>query len=133
MAGPKQNWATEGKWSPREFLMLNLLTVSVERNTIPILNALDSYLSKSKSCLEIASGWGDHVRSWANAFPDCAFQPTEEDDEMLRRLHMSTKGHHNIRPPLRLDVLNNEDWHALQGSKPFDLMLANNLLHVAPW
>lgn len=115
--GPKENWATEA---------------SVKRNNEPIKDALKVYLSNARTCLEIASGWGEHVKSWASTYQQCEFQPTEADDQMLLRLTANVHEISNIRKPFRLDVLEEEGWNAL-GEAKFDVILADNLIHIAPW
>lgn len=111
-----------------------VLQGSVERNLQPIKEALAPFFSRplTTSVLELASGFGQHICSWAPAHPDVRFQPTDRDPEGLaviqqRRLSEQLS---NILEPARLDVLDDQAWSNLP---KHDVVVCINLIHVSPW
>jgi hypothetical protein len=106
---------------------------SVLRNCGPILEVLDGRLPASGRALELASGTGQHVVAFAEAFPGIAWQPSDRDP--VARASIAAWRRHaglaNIENPLEIDLLADAWWAALTG--PFDVMVAINLIHISPW
>ena len=109
---------------------------AAERNQGPILAQLLALLPPTGTALEIASGTGQHAAHFAAALPGWSWQPTD-----LQTTHFGSitgwaaqAQAHNVRAPLRLDVLQNP-WPA-EGpafGAPFNLIYCANMLHIAPW
>ena len=109
---------------------------AAERNQGPILAQLLALLAPAGAALEIASGTGQHAAHFAAALPGWTWQPTD-----LQTTHFGSitgwaaqAQAHNVRAPLRLDVLQNP-WPA-EGpafGAPFNLIYCANMLHIAPW
>ncbi|WP_298208231.1 DUF938 domain-containing protein [Acidovorax sp.] len=110
---------------------------AAERNQGPILAQLLALLAPTGAALEIASGTGQHAAHFAAALPDWSWQPTD-----LQATHFGSitgwaaqAGAHNVRAPLRLDVLQNpwpSDGPAFAAAS-FELIYCANMLHIAPW
>lgn len=103
------------------------------RNLDPILDVLRRHLPATGRALEIASGTGQHVAGYADAFPGIAWQPSDLDPAARRSIAAwrAEMGRDNIAAPLAIDVTE-EDW--AQALEPgFDAMVAVNLLHISPW
>ena len=110
---------------------------AAERNQGPILAQLLALLAPAGAALEIASGTGQHAAHFAAALPGWSWQPTD-----LQTTHFGSitgwaaqAQAHNVRAPLRLDVLQSPwpgEGPAL-GAGAFDLIFCANLLHIAPW
>lgn len=101
---------------------------AAERNREPIRAALETLLPGQGSVLEVASGSGQHVEYFAQAFPQHAWQPSDPDPAHRRSVdaRVYNAGLSNVAPALPLDVCG--DWP----SGEFDVIYAANLLHVAP-
>ncbi|MEZ4750437.1 MAG: DUF938 domain-containing protein [Bdellovibrionota bacterium] len=82
------------------------LSEAAERNKAPIAEALSGVLPASGTVLEIASGTGQHIAYFAEAFPHLRWIPSEADP--FRRLEIETHvvpQFSNCTRPLELDVL----------------------------
>jgi len=80
-------------------------SVAAERNREPILKVLRAWLPKSGRLLEIGSGTGQHVLSFAHALPLWQWQPSERSQELSRlQCGLRAHGQPNIEPALALDV-----------------------------
>ena len=103
------------------------------RNQEPILEALRQRLPETGRALEIASGTGQHVAAFAAAFPGLDWQPSDPDPDARSSIVAWTEhaGVKNVRPPLAIDVTRGSWWSALKPG--FDVVVAVNLLHIAPW
>jgi hypothetical protein len=102
---------------------------AAEQNKGPILKVLRRVLPAQGKVLEIASGSGQHVTHFASAFPDLSWQPSEPHPTLRDALaaRVAANGHHNVLPPLDLDVFR-QPWPAVEA----DALLCINMLHVAP-
>ena len=103
------------------------------RNSGPVIEVLRGVLPVSGQVLEVASGTGQHVVAFAEAFPKVTWQPSDPDPEARSSIAgwIAHRAVGNVRPPLDLDVARSGWEHALAG--PFDAVLAINLIHIAPW
>ena len=100
------------------------------RNRDAILAVLRHELPRHGTVLEVASGTGEHVLHFAEAFSDVTFQPTEPDaarrsviDDRVRLAALA-----NVRPALHLDAAG-ENWPIAAA----DGVLCSNMIHIAPW
>lgn len=102
----------------------------VARNRQPILDVLGRVLPPRGCVLEVASGTGEHAAFFAPRLAGLSWTPTDVDADSLRsirawRAHAAAA---NLLEPLQLDVLG-DDWP----SGPFDVIVAMNLIHIAPF
>lgn len=103
-------------------------SAAAERNKAPILGQLQRLLPDSARVLEIASGTGQHARHFAQARPAWSWQPTDTTDDAARAIDARCAGLVNVRPALRLDVLD-----AAWPAGPYDALYCANMLHISPW
>jgi hypothetical protein len=108
-------------------------TPAGERNLAPLTAVLRVRLPAAGAVLEVASGTGQHVAHWAQAFPGLDFQPSDPDTEACAAIEAwrGATGRANLRPPLPLDVTDPDWTEAAPG--PWNAVIAVNLLHIAPW
>ncbi|KAF9338972.1 hypothetical protein F5H01DRAFT_374193 [Linnemannia elongata] len=111
-----------------------------DRNKDVILDALRPFLNESNLVLEVASGSGQHVYHFSNAYPEVTFQPTEYDTSLFSSIHAYTAdlpANNRVRAPLELDATKTEHWHAVSkaaiGSTGYDLVITTNVFHITPW
>ena len=100
------------------------------RNRDPILNVLRSILPLSGPVFEVASGTGEHVVHFAQAFPMLTWQPSDPSKEARRSIDawIAAERLENVRPPLDLDAAS-DSWpinHAVA-------MVCINMIHISPW
>lgn len=103
------------------------------RNLPPIQAVLADVLPASGLVLELASGPGQHVVAFAEAFPELTFQPSDPDPLARRSIEawIRQTGARNVLPPLDLDV-SKPDWETALACEVRGAV-AINLLHIAPW
>jgi len=101
-----------------------------ERNRGPILAMLQRWLPARGVALEIASGTGQHAAHFAAALPGWEWQPSDLDDAALASIDAWCAGIVNVRPALRLDVLQ-ATWPGVPAR--VDAIYCANMLHIAPW
>lgn len=116
----KNTWASEG---------------SVERNKGPIAAVLSEIIQNEArpvtSILEIASGFGDHIKLFASQHSGINFQPTEAQQESLDAL--SKLDLHNVARPCKLNVLDLNDWKSVTpDSTLYDIVININMIHISP-
>lgn len=106
---------------------------SAARNIEPILAALRSRLPASGRALEVASGTGQHIAAFADAFPGLDWTPSDPDAVARASIaaHVAEAGLANLHPPLDLDVSDAAWPEAVDAG--LDVMIAVNLLHISPW
>ncbi|KAF8924866.1 hypothetical protein BGZ47_003651 [Haplosporangium gracile] len=111
-----------------------------DRNKDVILNALRPFLDESKLVLEVASGSGQHVYYFSNAYPKVTFQPTEYDTSLFSSIHAYTAdlpANNRVKSPLELDATKAEHWSAVSNvaadSVGYDLVITTNVFHITPW
>lgn len=103
---------------------------AAERNRQPILEQLRRLLPPRGTALELASGSGQHAAHFAAAMPGWTWQPSDPDPAALASIAAWCAGLPNVRAPLALDA-SNATWAGAPDR--VDLLLAVNLLHIAPW
>ena len=117
---------------------MNLSTLhspAADRNKAPILEQLQRVLPASGVALEVASGSGQHVAHFAAALVGWTWQPTDGDARSSASIDAWCAGLTNVRPALRLDVLDEASVAALAValSEPVDAVYCANMLHISPW
>ncbi len=111
------------------------------RNRDPILHLLRQSLPTTGTCLEIASGTGEHAIYFAPQLPDHHWLPSDPSPAALTSIQAWRQTHPapNLAPPLALDVTHPtwveavEAYRAEVGWPPIRAIAAINLLHIAPW
>ena len=109
------------------------------RNSAPILDVLIRSLSgRTGHVLEIGSGTGQHVVTFAHALPGLTWWPSDPRPVHRRSIEAWRResGLVNVMPPVELDAAL-RDWPLGQPSYPpaRDLtgIVCINVLHIAPW
>lgn len=102
---------------------------SAARNTGALCNFLSENAPHGGQALEIASGTGQHVMSFATALPDLTWQPTDIDPARLASIdaYATHAGLTNLKPAAMLDATQ-AGWHRENADK--DLIVLVNLLHL---
>lgn len=100
------------------------------RNRGPILDILRTALPKHGLVLEIASGSGEHVVHFAQAFPDIRWQPSDPHPEARASIAAWTSAEElaNIWPPVAIDAA-----AAAWPVDRADAILCINMIHISPW
>jgi hypothetical protein len=114
-------------------IMTKQFSPSAARNTEPILAAMRPRLPASGRALEVASGTGQHIAAFADAFPGLYWTPSDPDPMARASIaaHVVEAGLTNLHPPLDLAV-SDPAWPEAV-ARPYDVMVAINLLHISPW
>lgn len=105
-------------------------SAAADRNKAPILDVLRAVLPSHAHVLEIAAGTGQHAAHFAAAQPGWHWQPTDADARAPCAIAEACAGLANVRPPLRLNVLETP-WPVAPAA--FDAVYCANLIHIAPW
>ncbi len=103
-------------------------SAAADRNKGVILAVLQRLLPREARVLEIASGTAQHARHFAEAQPSWAWQPTDTTDDARQTIDARCAGLTNVRPALRLDVLD-----AAWPPGSYDALYCANMLHISPW
>ncbi len=100
------------------------------RNREAIADVLADVLPKRGTVLEVASGSGEHVVHFAQAFPALDWQPSDPDPDALRSIAawVAEADLVNVAPPVRLDA-GSDDWPVARA----DAILCINMVHISPW
>ncbi|SMP18322.1 DUF938 domain-containing protein [Shimia sagamensis] len=106
-----------------------LFAPSAARNSEPLTKALAPFVPPQGRALEIASGTGQHVVAYAQAYPDTQWQPTEIALDRINSIatYLAEASLPNVQAPIQLDATT-PGWGAQTGS--VDLILLSNLLHL---
>ena len=120
---PRNNWSTAG---------------SVEANLEPIRQALGPLLglSTTRRVLELASGFGQHVCSWAAEHPRVSFRPTEYERQLTEQVDALVEAEEldNVAECRKLDMASEKDWdRARSEGASNDVVIAINTINVTPW
>lgn len=102
---------------------------AAERNAAAITQGLQDIAPPSGRALEIASGTGQHVVTFARALPGLIWQPTEIDPERRASIDAYAQDSElpNLRAAIALDATET-GWGARHGDQ--DLIVLINLLHL---
>lgn len=103
------------------------------RNCEPIWQAISSRLPRDGAVLEIGSGTGQHVTTYAARTPRLIWHPSDILDSHLVSIEAWRRhsGLSNVRQAQRID-LSDEDWAWTPGGQ-LAAMLSVNVLHISPW
>jgi cyclopropane fatty-acyl-phospholipid synthase-like methyltransferase len=106
-------------------------SAAAERNKQPIAAELQRILTTGDKVLEIASGTGQHIAYFGEAFPLVHWQPT---DATAADFHSITSHCHaasliNVALPVELNVLSTP-WNV---AEDFQVVLCINMIHISPW
>ncbi len=106
---------------------------AAERNRRPILEVLRRILPDTGRILEIASGTGQHVVAFAEAYPELNWCPSDPDPSARASIAawVQDSGGGNVAAPTNIDVTE-PGWFGKPG-QGFDAIVCINLLHVSPW
>lgn len=102
------------------------------RNVEPIWSVIGECLAgKSGSVLEIGSGTGQHIVTYAARCPHLTFWPTDiaEPHRASIEAYRRATGLPNLRAPQSIDLMQ-PDW---EWDGPLAAMLCFNVIHIAPW
>ena len=106
---------------------------ATRRNQGAIAQVLASFLepSREQKLLELASGSGQHVVSFAKTFPQWNFQPSDVEQAHLESIeaYRADLTSSNVAPAIPLDVAETP-WPVPHS---MDVILAINLIHISPW
>ena len=109
------------------------------RNHEAIWRVLATFLQQScGDVVEVGSGTGQHVIHFAGQTPDVTWWPSDLNDAHLKsiaawRTHAQLT---NVRPPLRIDLLDPAWCPELENGNGPGALLAvfcANVVHIAPW
>ncbi len=106
---------------------------SAVRNRDPIIGVLKQVLPDSGKVLEIASGTGQHIVSFAEAWPGIEWTPSDPDPQARASISawIEDSGTPNVRQPENIDVTK-PDWY--EGiADTLTGIICINLLHISPW
>lgn len=99
------------------------------RNREAITTALSGILPETGQMLEIASGTGEHIVHFAQAFPTLSWQPSDPDPIAIASIAAwrAQTGADNVKPPMQLDA---------SGQRPSveaNAIICINMVHISPW
>lgn len=107
-------------------------TPSFHRNIEPITDLLQVIIrNREAAVLEIASGSGQHVAHFGQAFPNMTFQPTEYEADALPSIDAWTEDTRNVLSASQLDVTKAQ-WFGNDLPR-FDVLFCSNVVHITPW
>ncbi len=100
------------------------------RNRDAIAAVLRETLPETGQVLEVASGSGEHIVHFAQAFPGLDWQPSDPEPAALASIDAwrAEAGLANVRPALMLDAAVSE-WPVVRA----DAILCINMVHISPW
>ncbi|MEC9368646.1 MAG: DUF938 domain-containing protein [Pseudomonadota bacterium] len=103
------------------------------RNIPPILEVLKGQMPLAGKALEIASGTGQHVCAFAEAFPGVHWTPSDVDGSARDsiRAWIASRKLKNVDDPIEIDVAG-DGWHRVV-ERPLDVLCAINLIHISAW
>jgi cyclopropane fatty-acyl-phospholipid synthase-like methyltransferase len=106
-----------------------LYAPAVARNREPICKAVRPYLPDSGCVLEIASGSGEHIISFARD-SKAQFHPSDMDVDARASIDqwVAACGLQNVQPALSLDA-SCDQWPLTCA----DLIVCINMVHISPW
>lgn len=105
-------------------------SAAADRNKAVVFDVLVRCLPEAALVLEVASGTGQHAAHAAGSRPSWTWQPSDADPGALPVIAARCAHLPNVRPPVRLDVLQ-QPWPARLGR--YDAVYCANLLHISPW
>ncbi|MDA7963956.1 DUF938 domain-containing protein [Ruegeria sp.] len=107
-----------------------LIAPAASRNVDALCALVQRIAPAHGNALELASGTGQHVASFARALPDMHWHPTEIDPGRRASIDAYTADLPNVSRAAHLDATQS-GWHT--GFEGFDLIVLINLLHLIDW
>jgi cyclopropane fatty-acyl-phospholipid synthase-like methyltransferase len=106
-------------------------SAAAERNKQPIATELQTILAPGNRVLEIASGTGQHVAHFGEAFPLVQWQPTDATDADFHSItnHCNAASLTNVASPVVLNVMST-NWSV---ARDFHVVVCINMIHISPW
>jgi hypothetical protein len=103
---------------------------ATERNRDAIIAVLRDVLPAKGIILEIASGTGEHIVAFAQAFPALMWQPSDPDPAAIASVAAwsAEAGAPNLLAPITLDA-SAPEWPIAK----VDAILCINMIHISPW
>lgn len=103
------------------------------RNRGPILDVFKQIFPKSGRALELASGSGLHINTFAPHFPEVTFHPSDYDTDVFPAINekRTTLGNSNVLEPLRIDLTDPSSWPD-PADGLYDAIFVINIFQVAP-
>lgn len=105
------------------------------RNHDPIWQVLEPFLAgQTGIVLEVGSGTGQHVTTFAGRSPAITWIPSDHIDAHLTSIAAwrENAGLPNVEAPRRID-LDHSAWGTAFGDRRFLAILCINVLHISPW
>lgn len=121
---------TPRPWAPGDGTGAKRHAPATLRNRDAIAAVLADWLPPAGTVLEVASGSGEHIVHFAEAFPDLGWQPSDPDPDALTSIAAWSRdaGRANVAAPLMLDAASS-DWPLAAA----DAVLCINMVHISPW
>ncbi len=115
----------------RKIKAAKLISPSVERNKIPIGNALNLFFQKRANIFEVASGTGEHAVHLCGLRPDIYWQPSDPDSESRKS---QDEWSHNYRNQISLSLnISTLEVNWADRLNVYDIVFCANMIHIAPW
>lgn len=111
-----------------------LYAPATARNRDVILDVLKDCHPGEGTLLEIASGSGEHAVHMADHFEQAFWQPSDIDGDKIESINAwrAANGTKQVLPAICFNVLT-DDMRTLTVSAPLKVVMAANLIHIAPW
>lgn len=111
-----------------------LYAPATTRNRDFILEVLKSHHPGGGTLLEIASGTGEHAVHMADHFEQAFWQPSDIESEKIESIDAwrTASGARQVLPAIHYNVLS-DDMQSLHIPAPLKVVMAANLIHIAPW
>ncbi|MBZ0127747.1 MAG: DUF938 domain-containing protein [Rhodobacteraceae bacterium] len=105
-----------------------------ERNIAPILAGLTALLDgRTGNALEIGSGTGQHIKDFAQHFPNLNWTPSDPDADHRRSIDAWT-AHAGTGTGKARAIDAAADWAGdVADIAPLNLIFSANVIHIAPW
>lgn len=119
-----------------------LILPAADRNKAPILEVLQKVIpdklgkDTQLTALEIASGSGQHVINFSQAFKNIVWQPTDYDEKYVNSIkaYILENDSKNIKQPLTIDISKAlHEWTGDLQNGSLDLIVNINMVHISPW
>jgi SAM-dependent methyltransferase len=106
---------------------------SAARNCGPVTDVLKRILPRNGGMLEVGSGTGEHVISFAKAFPHLIWLPSDRDPASRASIEawIDHERLANVKAPVAIDV-RDAVW-SVEDRGPFGAIVSLNMIHIAPW
>ncbi len=112
-----------------------LSSPSAARNRDVVRDVFIAKMPDRGHILEVGAGTGEHAVHIAAQLPDVTWHPSDPDEKSRRSIaawsqHFNLE---NIRPPLDLNLTQDQWWRHDQLPQSVDGILSLNMIHIAPF